>query len=114
MPAGGPSTDVPFAGAPFADTPLVAGPFAAALFGGAPFDGAPLVAGPFADTPFDGEGANGSATWSTAGRWTRKVVDQPGVSTISMVPLWASATDRAMARPRPEPGIPCSAVEARR
>ena len=38
------------------------------------------------------------------GRNTRKVVDQPGVSTMSTKPSWASATDLAMARPRPVPG----------
>ena len=44
-------------------------------------------------------------------------VDQPGMSTMSTVPLWASTTDLAMASPSPGPGTPCSdgrgqAVEA--
>ena len=59
----------------------------------------------------------GAGRRSTAGRCTRNVVDQPGVSTMSMVPSWASTTDLAMASPRPEPGMPWSgrggqAVEA--
>ena len=41
-----------------------------------------------------------------SGRNTRKVVDQPGVSTMSTKPSCASATDLAMARPRPVPGHP--------
>ena len=36
-----------------------------------------------------------------SGMKTRKVVDQPGVSTMSTKPSWASATDLAMASPRP-------------
>ena len=39
-----------------------------------------------------------------AGRKTRNVVDHPGVSTMSTKPSCASATDLAMARPRPVPG----------
>ena len=48
------------------------------------------------------------------GRKTRKVVDQPGVSTMSTKPSWASATDLAMASPRPVPGTPISMAAARR
>ena len=48
------------------------------------------------------------------GRKTLKVVDQPGVSTMSTKPSCASATDLAMARPRPVPGTPISVEEASR
>ena len=48
------------------------------------------------------------------GRLTLKVVDQPGVSTMSTKPSWASATDLAMARPSPVPGTPISVEEASR
>ena len=46
-----------------------------------------------------GEGAESGATGAVEarrGRKTRKVVDQPGESTMSMKPSWASAIDLAM------------------
>ena len=49
-----------------------------------------------------------------SGRKTRNVVAQPGVSTMSTKPSWASATDLAMARPSPVPGTPISVDEASR
>ena len=54
------------------------------------------------------------AGWVRSGRYTRKVVDQPGVSAMSTKPSWASATDLAIARPRPVPGTPASVEDARR
>ena len=62
----------------------------------------------------DRVGARRVAELVRSGRKTRKVVDQPGVSTMSTKPSWASATDLAMASPRPVPGTPDSVVEARR
>ena len=54
------------------------------------------------------------ATDAPRGRYTRKVVDQPGVSTMSRKPSCASATDLAMARPSPVPGTPISVEDASR
>ena len=58
--------------------------------------------------------AVGASAALRSGRKTRKVVDQPGVSTMSTKPSCASATDLAMARPRPVPGTPISFEEASR
>jgi hypothetical protein len=49
-----------------------------------------------------------------SGKKTRNVVDHPGVSTMSTNPSWASATDLAIASPRPVPGTPISVDDAKR
>ena len=54
------------------------------------------------------------ATEAPRGRYTLKVVDHPGVSTMSTKPSCASATVLAMARPRPVPGTPISVEDASR